>query len=105
MTVLDQESKMAELEESGKYAVQGLVYECRVWVCPEPEGGYSALVPSLPGVATQGETIEETLENVREAFRGVFAEYTGSNEDIPWCHEIVRQKPQGTIEKWILVNV
>ena len=35
---------------------------------PEPEaGGYSVLVPLLPGCATQGETVEEALANAREA--------------------------------------
>jgi predicted RNase H-like HicB family nuclease len=31
------------------------------------EGGYWAEVPSVPGCATQGETIDELLKNVREA--------------------------------------
>ncbi len=105
MTVLDQESQVVQLEEWNKYKPSGVVYECRVWVCPESEGGYSAVVPFLPGLVTEGETVDETLENVKEAFRGVVAEYAESKEDIPWCHDIVRQKPHGAIEKWILVNV
>ena len=31
------------------------------------EGGYWAEVPALPGCATQGETFDETLTNLREA--------------------------------------
>jgi len=31
------------------------------------EGGYWAEVPSVPGCATQGETMDELLKNVREA--------------------------------------
>ncbi len=81
------------------------VYECRVWLCPEAEGGYSAIVPSLPGLATQGETIEEAIENVKDAFRAVAAEYAESGSEIPWRKETDRAKPHGTIEKWILVNV
>lgn len=34
------------------------------------EGGYWAEVPSVPGCATQGETIEELKENLREAIGG-----------------------------------
>ena len=34
---------------------------------PEAEGGYSAVVPALPGVVTQGDTMDETLANVLEA--------------------------------------
>lgn len=33
----------------------------------EPEGGYSVLVPGLPGCVSQGETREEALINVKEA--------------------------------------
>jgi antitoxin HicB len=31
------------------------------------EGGFVAFVPALPGCHTQGETVEETERNVREA--------------------------------------
>lgn len=37
----------------------------------EPEGGYWAEVPALPGCYSQGETVEELLVNVREAITGV----------------------------------
>ncbi len=31
------------------------------------EGGYTAIVPSLPGCISEGETKEETLKNIGEA--------------------------------------
>ena len=34
------------------------------------EGGYWAEVPAIPGCASQGETVEELLQNVREAIEG-----------------------------------
>ena len=34
------------------------------------EGGYWAEVPSIPGCATQGDTLDELLKNVREAVEG-----------------------------------
>ena len=39
----------------------------KVIVHKADEGGYWAEVPSVAGCATQGETIEELLENIREA--------------------------------------
>lgn len=39
----------------------------KVIVHKADEGGYWAEVPSVAGCATQGETIEELLKNVREA--------------------------------------
>ncbi len=32
-----------------------------------PEGGYAAFVEELPGANTQGETLDEARENLREA--------------------------------------
>lgn len=34
---------------------------------PSEEGGYTVYVPSLPGCISEGETIEEALQNIREA--------------------------------------
>ncbi|HEY1243545.1 MAG TPA: type II toxin-antitoxin system HicB family antitoxin [Hyphomicrobiaceae bacterium] len=34
------------------------------------EGGFWAEVPAIPGCSTQGETMEELLQNVREAVQG-----------------------------------
>lgn len=36
---------------------------------PDPEGGYTAIVPALPGVVTEGENIAESLANARDAIR------------------------------------
>ena len=42
----------------------------RVVVHEAEEGGYWAEVPAIPGCATEGDTIEELLANVREAIEG-----------------------------------
>jgi predicted RNase H-like HicB family nuclease len=34
------------------------------------EGGFWAEVPAIPGCATQGDTIDELLANLREAIKG-----------------------------------
>ena len=39
----------------------------RVIVEPQQEGGYTVYVPSLPGCVSQGETVEESMANIREA--------------------------------------
>jgi predicted RNase H-like HicB family nuclease len=40
----------------------------RVVLDPDPEeGGFTVTVPALPGVVTQGETVEQCRERVREA--------------------------------------
>jgi antitoxin HicB len=40
-----------------------------VLLYPE-EGGYSVLVPALPGCVTQGDTVEEALAMARDAIEG-----------------------------------
>jgi predicted RNase H-like HicB family nuclease len=42
-----------------------------VVVHEEPTGGFWAEVPALPGCYSQGETVDELLENIREAIGGV----------------------------------
>lgn len=42
----------------------------KVLVHKAEEGGFWAEVPALPGCASQGETTEELLENIREAIEG-----------------------------------
>jgi len=37
----------------------------------EPDGGFWAEVPCLPGCYSQGDSIPELIENVREAITGV----------------------------------
>lgn len=34
---------------------------------PSEEGGYTAIVPSLPGCISEGDTKEEALKNIQEA--------------------------------------
>ena len=37
----------------------------------DPAGGFWAEAPALPGCYSQGETVQELLENIREAMSGV----------------------------------
>lgn len=39
----------------------------RVILEPSDEGGYTAIVPALPGCISEGDTREEALRNIREA--------------------------------------
>ena len=38
---------------------------------PAPEGGFTAYVEEIPGVNTQGETLDEARENLRDALEMV----------------------------------
>jgi predicted RNase H-like HicB family nuclease len=36
---------------------------------PSDEGGYTVYVPSLPGCISEGETVIEAMDNIREAIQ------------------------------------
>lgn len=45
-----------------------------VAVTPDPEdGGFTVSCPALPGCHSEGETLEEALENMRDAIAGCVA--------------------------------
>lgn len=47
------------------------------------EGGFVAFVPSLPGCHTQGETLEETERNIKEAIALYVESLSAHGEPIP----------------------
>lgn len=48
-----------------------------------PEGGYVAYVPLLPGCMTQGETFEETSDNIKDAISGYLLLLREDGDKIP----------------------
>ncbi len=39
----------------------------KIYLEPSDEGGYTVIVPSLPGCISEGETKEEAVKNIKEA--------------------------------------
>jgi antitoxin HicB len=52
-------------------------------VDPDPEGGFTVTVPSLPGCITQGETLEECVANAQEAIALYIEDLVASGEPVP----------------------
>ncbi len=48
---------------------------------PEPEGGFTAIVPSLPGCISFGETIPEAQKNIEEAL-ALYLEVAKEREEV-----------------------
>jgi len=46
-------------------------------------GGFAVQVPDLPGCVTQGETVEEALENAQEAIGGYIETLLDHGEEVP----------------------
>jgi antitoxin HicB len=55
---------------------------------PAEEGGYVAFCPALPGLVTEGETIEQTRDRVKEAIEGYLESLLKDGEPIPADKEI-----------------
>lgn len=49
----------------------------------EDEGGYHAFCPALPGCHTQGDTYDETLENIKDAIKLYIESLKAHKEPIP----------------------
>jgi antitoxin HicB len=57
----------------------------------QPEGGYTVTSPVLPELITEGDTVEEVLDNVRDALRAVVETYEDLDKPLP---ANLRQDPQ-----------
>ena len=55
----------------------------RILLRKELEGGYTVIVPSLPGCITYGETIEEAIEMAKEAIELYIESLKEHGEEIP----------------------
>ena len=49
----------------------------------EPEGGFTVLVPSLPGCITYGDTLDEAIEKAKEAIEVYIESLKAHGEEIP----------------------
>ena len=61
--------------------MQKLTY--RILLRKEPEGGYTVLVPVLPGCITYGKTIEEAIKMAKEAIELYLESMIENGEEIP----------------------
>ena len=58
-------------------------YDFKVLLEPDETGGYVVSCPSLPGCYSQGETIEEAMENIKEAIILCLEDMEAEGEKIP----------------------
>lgn len=55
----------------------------RINLRKEEEGGYTVLVPALPGCITYGETVDEAIEMAKEAIELYVEELRDHGEIVP----------------------
>jgi predicted RNase H-like HicB family nuclease len=49
----------------------------------QEDGGYTAYVPDLPGCVSEGETLEEATEMIRDAMRGYLDSLRDRGYELP----------------------
>ncbi|WP_435020585.1 type II toxin-antitoxin system HicB family antitoxin [Tundrisphaera sp. TA3] len=50
---------------------------------PQPEGGFTVTCPVLPELVTEGDSVEDAIENVRDALAAVLEIYRDSGRMLP----------------------
>lgn len=58
-------------------------YHFNIVFRPEPDGGFTAIVPALPGCVTHGRTLNETKAMARDAIRAYVASLKKHGERVP----------------------
>ena len=58
-------------------------YKIPLILTPQPEGGYTVTSPLLPELITEGDTVEEALENVKDALAAVIEAYDDLGRSLP----------------------
>lgn len=54
-----------------------------IFLRPEPEGGFTAIVPALPGCVTYGRTLNEAKKMAKDAIFGYIESLKKHKEPIP----------------------
>ncbi len=58
-------------------------YKIPLVLTPQPEGGYTVTSPLLPELVTEGDSLDESLENVKDAFQAVIELYQEMGRSLP----------------------
>ena len=70
---------------------------------PQPEGGYTVTSPLLPELITEGDSVEDALENVRDAFAAVLEIYRDMGRTLP--SELAIEKSDELVRTDVVIAV
>jgi antitoxin HicB len=60
-----------------------MIFKVPLVLSPQPEGGFTVTSPLLPELVTEGDTIEEALDNVRDALEATIEAYQDLARPLP----------------------
>lgn len=72
------------------------VYRVPLVLTPQPEGGYTVTSPALPGLVTEGDSVQEALANVEDAFIATVELYEDTGRRLP--EELAQDPGTGSIQ-------
>ena len=58
-------------------------YKVPLLLTPQPEGGYTVTSPLLPELVTEGDSLSEALDNVKDALAAVIEIYQEQGRPLP----------------------
>ena len=73
-------------------------YKIPLVLTPQPEGGYTVTSPLLPELVTEGDSLDESLENVKDAFKAVMELYQELGRSLPENIQITEKKSHVWLE-------
>ena len=66
-----------------------MLYKIPLILTPQAEGGYTVTSPLVPELVTEGDTLEEAMQNVRDALLAVVEMYQELGKSLPQHTKIV----------------
>ncbi len=75
--------------------------------CPDEASGITVFMITLPGCASQGDTIGHARQMIAEAFKLTLESYLADGKPIPWQEDkgVYEDAPADSWEEWIEVEV
>jgi antitoxin HicB len=64
-------------------AIAMIRYKLPLLLEPQPEGGFTVTSPLLPELVTEGDSVEDALDNVRDALAAVLEAYQELGRPLP----------------------
>jgi antitoxin HicB len=72
------------------------IYKVPLVLTPQAEGGYVVTSPMIPELVTEGDSLDEAIEHVRDALKAVIEIYEDLREPLP--ADLSQDQEAGPIE-------
>ena len=67
-------------------------FRITVILAPQPEGGYTVTCDELPGLVTEGDSVDEALKNVEDAFATTLELYEDLGLSLPEGIQVIDEE-------------